>query len=133
MNRQNDFRQQPTVGGSSLVVMFAVLCLTVFALLGLSTVRADQHLSDATAASVETYYKAELQAETVLAELRAGTLPDGVTQDGDIYTYTCPISDALHLQVSVHITDSHWEILSWRTETAIEWNEDDSLSVWNGK
>ena len=60
MNKHN---QQPTVGGSSLVVMFAVLCLTVFALLGLSTVRADQHLSDTTAASVKKYYEAERTQE----------------------------------------------------------------------
>ena len=55
MNRKNHFGQQPTVGASSLVVIFAVLCLTVFALLGLSTVRADQRLSDTAAVSVENY------------------------------------------------------------------------------
>ena len=42
----------PAVGGSSLLVIFAVLCLTVFALLGLSTVRADGRLSDASAKAV---------------------------------------------------------------------------------
>lgn len=130
MNKHN---QQPTVGGSSLVVMFAVLCLTVFALLGLSTVRADQHLSDTTAASVKKYYEAELQAETILAELRSGTLPDGVNKSGDIYSYVCPISDTLQLQVSVRITDTSWEILNWHTATTLEWNEEDSLNVWNGK
>lgn len=30
----------PVIGGSSLLVIFAVLCLTVFALLGLSTAQA---------------------------------------------------------------------------------------------
>ena len=44
----------PAVGGSSLLVIFAVLCLTVFALLGLSTVQAGQRLSNASAEAVES-------------------------------------------------------------------------------
>ena len=37
----------PMVGGSSLLVIFAVLCLTIFTLLTLSTVQADTRLSEA--------------------------------------------------------------------------------------
>ena len=37
----------PTVGGSSLLVIFAVLCLTTFTLLALSTAQANKRLSDA--------------------------------------------------------------------------------------
>ena len=44
----------PAVGGSSLLVIFAVLCLTVFALLGLSTVQADIRLADASARAAPT-------------------------------------------------------------------------------
>ena len=39
MNKERRMRI-PLVGGSSLLVIFAVLCLTVFALLGLSAVQA---------------------------------------------------------------------------------------------
>ena len=35
----------PAFGGSSLLVIFAVLCLTVFALLSLSTVQAEKRLA----------------------------------------------------------------------------------------
>ena len=45
----------PAVGGSSLLVIFAVLCLTVFALLGLATVQANSRLSDASAQTVFLY------------------------------------------------------------------------------
>lgn len=34
----------PAIGGTSLLVVFAVLCLTVFALLSLTTVQADVRL-----------------------------------------------------------------------------------------
>ena len=42
----------PAVGGSSLLTVFAVLCLTVFALLSLATVQADARLSDASGQTV---------------------------------------------------------------------------------
>ena len=59
----------PAVGGSSLLVIFAVLCLTVFALLSLSTVQADGRLSEAAVASVAAYYEADCRAEEILARL----------------------------------------------------------------
>ena len=132
MNRNSQNTQQPTIGGSSLIVTFAVLCLTVFALLGLSTVRADQRLADVSANSVVNYYEAELQAETILSELRMGNIPDGVSKNGNIYSYMCPISDTLALYAEVRIENTDWEILCWRTVTTIEWTESDSLNVWNG-
>ena len=133
MSRRDRNTQQPTIGGSSLIVTFAVLCLTVFALLGLSTVRADQRLADVSANAAADYYDAELQAETILSELHSGNIPDGVSKNGDVYSYMCPVSDTLSLQVEVRIENSQWEILCWRTVTTIEWTESDSLNVWNGK
>ena len=53
----------PAVGGSSLLVIFAVLCMTVFAVLSLSTVLAEQRLSETAAESVAAYYRADLQAD----------------------------------------------------------------------
>ena len=133
MSRRDRNTQQPTIGGSSLIVTFAVLCLTVFSLLGLSTVRADQRLADVSANAVADYYEAELQAETILSELRSGNIPDGVSKNGDVYSYMCPVSDTLSLQVEVRVENSDWEILCWRTVTTLEWTESDSLNVWNGK
>ena len=36
----------PVTGGSSLLVIFAVLALTIFAILSISTVKADQKLAE---------------------------------------------------------------------------------------
>jgi hypothetical protein len=122
----------PAVGGSSLLVIFAVLCLTVFALLGLSTVRADGRLSDASAEAVTAYYRADCQAETILAQLRAGQLPEGVTVDGGVYTYSCPISDTQALFVEVRLEGAHYTILRWQEASTTQWKADNSLPVWNG-
>ena len=68
----------PALGGSSLLVVFAVLSLTVFALLSLSTVRADQRLGEASAKAVADYYAADLKAQEILADLREGKQVENV-------------------------------------------------------
>ena len=69
----------PPVGGASLLVVFAVLCLTVFALLSLSTVRANGRLSETSARAVADYYAADVKAQEILARLdktEQGRLPE---------------------------------------------------------
>ena len=71
MNKEDRF-SPPAVGGISLLVAFAVLCLTVFALLSLSTVQAQKRLSDASLKAVGEYYAADSEALRILALLRSG-------------------------------------------------------------
>ena len=122
----------PIVGGSSLLVIFAVLCLTVFALLGLSTVQADQRLSDASAKAVSDYYGADTQAEQIFAQLRSGQVPQGVAVSGDIYDYTVPISETQELRVQLQYSGGTWEVLCWKAVSTASWETDDSISVWDG-
>lgn len=130
MRRNND--APAAVGGSSLLVIFATLCLVVFALLGLSTVQAEGRLSDASAEAVSNYYLADAQAEAILAQLRAGELPDGVTRDGQNYRYQCPISETQALQVTVSLNGDIYDILQWQVVSTTDWNADDAPAVWDG-
>jgi len=123
----------PAIGGSSLLVIFAVLCLTIFALLCLSTVQANARLSDASAKAVSGYYQADAQAETILAQLRSGQMPAGVTCTDGIYAYSCPISETQALAVEVTLDGSAYTVLRWQAVSTAEWNPDDSLSVWDGE
>ena len=132
MDKRQSF-QAPVVGGSSLLVIFAVLCLTVFALLSLSTVQADSRLSDTSAAAVSEYYAADCRAEEILAQLRTGQVPEGVRVKADTYSYTCPISETQELQVEVRIRENGWEILRWQAVSTTQWNEDETLSLWDGE
>ena len=126
----------PAVGGISLLVVFAVLCLTVFALLALTTVQADKRLADASAKAVTDYYAADCRAQEILARLRNGERPEGVEHeysDGMIYRYIVPISDTQELQVSVVIApDGSYRVLSWQAAPSVEWESDDSLDLWDG-
>lgn len=124
----------PALGGISLLVVFAVLCLTVFALLSLSTVRADERLSDASAQAVKNYYAADCKAQELLARLRFGETPEEVWTDGSLCGYTIPISDTQELQVEVEIrTTNDYTILRWQAVPIGEWELDEGLDLWDGE
>ena len=131
--KSNQKIRPPLVGGSSLLVVFAILCLTVFALLGFSTVQADQRLSDTSADVVKRYYAADMRAETILAQLRNGDVPNGVEEENGVYSYVCPMSETQELQVQVRIDGITWKVLRWQTVSTATWDEEGPLSVWNGK
>lgn len=122
----------PAVGGSSLLVIFAVLCLAVFALLSLSTVRASQRLSEASAESVSAYYAADTQAEIILAQIRAGEVPRGVTVTGEVYAYSCPISNTQTLFVELRVTEKEISVLRWQAVPTGAWQPEDGVTVWDG-
>lgn len=122
----------PAVGGSSLLVIFIVLCLTVFALLSLSSVQADGRLSTASAEAVRAYYAADCKAEGILAKLRQGTMPEGVKKQGDRYEYECVISDVQKLVVEAEVSGAEYRILRWQAVSTTEWKEDDTLNLWDG-
>lgn len=134
----------PALGGSSLLVVFAVLALTVFALLSLSTVRADVRLGDAAAQAVTGYYQADCQAQEILARLRSGETPVEVTSHMEDswhaprmvrYTYAVPISDTQELQaeVLVNSADGSYSVLRWEAAPVGELEFDDGLDVWDGE
>jgi hypothetical protein len=120
-------------GGSSLLVIFAVLCLTVFALLGLSTVQAYGRIADASVAAVSDYYAADCQAKLIFAQLRSGKQPDGVQKTGDMYSYSCPISEGQVLEVEILQQEEVWHVLRWQAVSLTEVNEAGSLEVWDGE
>ena len=140
MGRKEQF-SPPALGGSSLLVVFAVLALTVFALLSLSTVRADARLGDAATEAVSGYYAADCQAQEILARLRAGerpknnavTITPGETEGETVCSYVVPISDAQELQVKLRLRGADYTVLRWSAAPAGEWDYDDGLPVWDGE
>lgn len=120
------------VGGISLLVVFAVLCLAVFAVLSLSSVRAEGRLSAASAEAVRAYYEADCEAEEILARLRAGIVPEGVLAEGNRYRYECAVSDTQKLSVEAEVTGEDYRILRWQTEAVGQWKAEDELRVWDG-
>ena len=89
MNKEKNGFRFPVMGVSSLLIIFSVLCLTVFAILSVSTASAGSRLSEKAAQSVTDYYAADSRAEKTIAALRSGEIPEGVKSVllvDDIYT-----------------------------------------------
>lgn len=148
VNKRERF-SPPAVGGISLLVVFAVLCLTVFALLALTTVQADKRLADASAKAVEDYYAADCAAQEILARLRNGERPEGVAFSGGEWPlgaapsgdgplradYAVPISDTQELQVSVLLmggAGADYVVQRWQAGPVGQWESDNSIEIWDG-
>ena len=131
--REKEPFSPPVIGGSSLLVIFAVLCLTVFALLGLSTVQAYGRLADASVKAVSAYYAADCQAARILAQLRSGEKAAEVEKTGDVYSYSCPISESQKLEVELLYRKETWTVLRWQAISTVEISGDDTLEVWDGE
>ncbi len=129
---EEKYTPAPVVGGSSLLVIFGVLCLTVFALLSLSTVQANARLSDISLQSVTDYYTADRQAQELFARLRSGEVPPEVTQNQTQYTFSCPISQTQTLMVELEQTNNGWQVLRWQGVYTELWQEEQHIEVWDG-
>ena len=130
MKKQEAF-SPAAVGGSSLMVIFAVLCMTVFALLTLSSVQAERRLADAATQTVMAYYEADLRAEEIYARLRNGEKIPGLEAKNRTYEFEIPISGRQTLAVAVTQREEDWVVLRWQAVTREE-NLDESLDVWKG-
>ena len=121
-----------TMGGSSLLTAFAMLCLAAFAMLSLSTVQAEKRLSDTAARATEAYYAADLEAERIFARLRAGDEVPGVAEENGVYGYYCRISSHQALLVEVTQEGGEWKVLRWQSK-AYDEEKDGTLPVWTGR
>ena len=133
------------VGSASIVLVFAVICLTVFSLITFIVASNDKALVDAEVRRITAYYKADTEAEYILSELLAAdTLPSSI-RGVDIMTqfseelgiettyFFCPVSDIAALYVDLALRGDSFDILSWRMWNTDEWEFDDSINVWSGE
>ena len=121
----------PAIGGSSLLTIFAVLCLTVLALLSLTTARAEQRLAQASTAAVADWYRADTEAQAIFARLRSGEAVPEVSEKNGIYSYTCPLSHSQDLAVALEKNGENWTVLRWQAVPRAQSPEED-LPLWDG-
>jgi len=133
------------VGTISLVMIFATLCLTVFAMLTLSTSNTEKILADRTSHFVKSYYEADSQATKIRAALldsyNRGVFPESVDgvyvayeeSAGETFvSYSCKISDVQELLVRLRLDTNGDTVLEWRAGYSQDWIFDDSVNVWDG-
>ena len=120
-------------GMSSLLMVFVVLCLTVFGVLAYMTARADNRLTQRSAQMVQAYYAADAKAEEALARLDAALLEmpeqDALESAGfAVVSAEQPLTGELE----VEITGGDYRVTARQTEDNIVW-EDEILDVWDGQ
>lgn len=122
----------PMTGGSFILVIFAVLCMTVFALLSLNTALADKRLKDASLRGTEAYYAADCRAEEIFADIRLGKIPEEVKEENGVYSYSCYVSETQWLEVEISKEEEGFRVLKWQTVTFAEY-EEKGPELWDGE
>jgi len=132
------------VGSASIVLVFAVLCLTIFSLITYVVAENEQSLVEARLELVTGYYEADALAEHILVDILSADLLPETVRGVDIHTrwdeslsaetiyFFCHISDVKALYVNVLIHDDMFDILSWRMYATDEWEFDNTINVWQG-
>jgi hypothetical protein len=111
-------------GAASIILVFTVLCLTVFAVISLTQAASDRALAQAAERMAKGYYEADTLAERVVSRLIKTGLRDGsvlnveVTSRNEegrtVVSFTVPVTDEKELLVEAAITESDCEVLVWK-------------------
>lgn len=134
------------IGSASIVMIFAVLCLTIFAVLSFETAAYEQRLAHKAADAAQAYYAADgiaeeryleictlLATETDKAEAYKALLAEQ-TAEGVRLEYTVPIDGTQELQVELFAApDGTVQIVRWHAAAAVDWEYEEELQVWDGE
>ncbi|MGM9521430.1 MAG: hypothetical protein ACI3VB_03015 [Oscillospiraceae bacterium] len=136
------------LGITTVAVIFAVICLTIFAVLSLSTASQEKKLAEKYAASVTAYWQADgecteladafgalLKTGAGFNELSAFAAANGADiyeEDGEIYvSYSRQIDGTNSLFVTLKLSDGV-HVTQWQQVYTGLWEADISLDVWQG-
>ena len=127
------------IGSASIVLVFTVLCMTIFTVISLVPALIGQTLIESEVELVQSFYAADTLAEQTLAEILASpTVPESVlgvaitSGQGGRVSFTIPIAQTKMLYVAVRIEGEHYEILTWQMYETRYWEADDDWGVWLG-
>ena len=119
-------------GAVTLVMIFCVLCMAVFASLTLVTVRREAALTELTAQRAQAYYEADREATEKVAALAKGEKPQDAVFSGETASFAVPVGESQKLEVRVRLADKGCSIEKWTTVYDGDWETDDSIEVWGG-
>lgn len=145
MRRNERSSSGVSIGGATIVMIFSVLCLTIFAVLSLITARNELTLAQKSADSITAYYEADLKAVEIYdalagalrgeAEFRAEDFGVEVSfyfLDGGSYnTYSIPVDDRQELRVVLLEEEDGMSVVSWIVAENGSWAADQYIDVWD--
>lgn len=133
------------IGIASLIVCFAVLCMTVLSVSAFVAARDGLRDAEAVAAARKEFYAADLRAVQIAEKLKdafhSGASLTALSESLDVQisqkngmtlvAFGVPVDDMQTLSVLLSF-ETEMEILSWRVIPTAGWNPEESISVWLG-
>lgn len=152
-NRQSGGRAN--IGTSSLILIFIILCLTIFGLLSLSSAGSDWNLASKNAQSVKGYYEADGQAVEFAAMVEEELLQCGLmasSPEAYIHLVKERLKEYYHEETNTIETDLEmlygqklhvalelcleekrgYRIAAWNVYQSEDYEIDRSMPVWSG-
>ena len=117
-----------SIGISSIVLIFLILCLAVFSLLSLSDANTALSFSERRAASVKLYYEADAAGQTFIRDFRRA-----FSESGDSMTVLCEIPLGNGQKLSMELSSDGTEILSYYVYNSEEYIIDTHMPVLGGE
>lgn len=122
------------LGISTLLMIFTVLCLTIFATLSYLQANYNYNQTMKIVESTQNYYDADYKAVCLYRELQDKIDTNMITEswlqeneieeNGNSYTYSVQISDTLKLSIELEVNDSKLTIITWKEVSIIDGNYD---------
>ena len=117
-----------TIGISSIVLIFMILCLAVFSLLSLSDAKSALTFAQKRAETVQIYYEADIEAQKFIRDYRALDAEQKQPEAAVVYELPMRSGQTLHLELSADSSD----ILSYYVYNNTDYVIDSDLPVWGG-
>ena len=135
------------VGSASLILIFAVLCLTVFSTLAYVTASQEKELAEKSAQAMWQYYNADWQCEemydAIFMELQKGTSVETLAQIMNVQVkkeegnykiyYAVSIDENQQLQVVLSATEGKLLTEKWCATNTQSQTYEETLQVWDGE
>ena len=117
-----------TIGISSIVLIFMILCLAVFSLLSLSDAKSALTFAQKRAETVQIYYEADIEAQKFIRDYRTLDAEQKQPEAAVVYELPMRSGQTLHLELSSDGSD----ILSYYVYNNTDYVIDSDLPVWGG-
>lgn len=117
-----------TIGISSIVLIFMILCLAVFSLLSLSDAKSALTFAQKRAETVQIFYEADIEAQKFIRDYRSLDAEQKQSETTIVYELPMRSGQTLHLELSADGSD----ILSYYVYNNTDYVIDSDLPVWGG-
>ena len=137
------------IGSASIIMVFSVVCLTVFAVLSLVTANSEYNLAVKSTDVIKNYYAADAAANEKLAELKSAADSNDTAAlnskakeldincedkpEGIAVNFSQKVSDSQELLVDAVYQNGEYKINEWRLSPTKDWKPDEGMQFWDGE